>query len=41
MTSRIAQWTIDAHDVDRIAQWWAEALGYAGNESCPLENPQR
>ena len=28
MTSRIGQWTIDVTDVERMGQFWAEALGY-------------
>jgi predicted enzyme related to lactoylglutathione lyase len=28
MTSRFAQWTLDVHDVDRMAQFWSAALGY-------------
>jgi hypothetical protein len=27
VSSRIAQWTIDADDVETVAQFWAEALG--------------
>jgi hypothetical protein len=26
--SRIAQWTLDAHDVDLMARFWSQALGY-------------
>ncbi|WP_308440007.1 VOC family protein [Virgisporangium aliadipatigenens] len=26
--SRFAQWTLDVHDVERMAAFWAEALGY-------------
>jgi catechol 2,3-dioxygenase-like lactoylglutathione lyase family enzyme len=28
MVSRIAQWTLDVHDVDRMAEFWSRALGY-------------
>jgi len=28
MTSRFAQWTMDVHDVDRMARFWAAVLGY-------------
>jgi predicted enzyme related to lactoylglutathione lyase len=28
MTSRIGQWTLDVHDVQVMAQFWAQALGY-------------
>jgi hypothetical protein len=28
MTSRFAQWTLDVHDVDKMAAFWAQALGY-------------
>jgi catechol 2,3-dioxygenase-like lactoylglutathione lyase family enzyme len=28
MTARIAQWTLDVLDVDRMAQFWSAALGY-------------
>jgi predicted enzyme related to lactoylglutathione lyase len=28
MTSRFAQWTLDVHDVDRMARFWSAALGY-------------
>jgi hypothetical protein len=27
MTSRFAQWTLDVHDVDRMARFWSAALG--------------
>lgn len=33
----IAQWTVDARDVARMAEFWAEALGYradAGDDGC-------
>jgi hypothetical protein len=26
--SRIAQWTLDAHDVELMARFWSQALGY-------------
>jgi predicted enzyme related to lactoylglutathione lyase len=28
MVSRFTQWTLDVHDVDRMAAFWAAALGY-------------
>lgn len=28
MTSRFAQWTLDVYDVERMARFWSEALGY-------------
>ncbi len=28
MVSRFAQWTLDVHDVDRMAAFWSAALGY-------------
>jgi catechol 2,3-dioxygenase-like lactoylglutathione lyase family enzyme len=28
MPSRISQWTLDVHDVDRMAAFWSAALGY-------------
>lgn len=28
MTCSIRQWTIDAHDIDLMADFWSEALGY-------------
>ena len=28
MPSRISQWTLDVHDVERMAGFWAAALGY-------------
>jgi len=28
MTSRIGQWTIDVNDVERMARFWSQALGY-------------
>jgi catechol 2,3-dioxygenase-like lactoylglutathione lyase family enzyme len=28
MTSRFAQWTLDVHDVDRMARFWAAVLDY-------------
>jgi predicted enzyme related to lactoylglutathione lyase len=28
MTSRFAQWTLDVHDVEQMAQFWSQALGY-------------
>ena len=28
MTCSIAQWTIDAHDIELMADFWSEALGY-------------
>jgi len=28
MVSRIAQWTLDVQDADRMARFWSEALGY-------------
>jgi hypothetical protein len=28
MTSRLAQWTLDARDVGRMAEFWAAVLGY-------------
>ena len=28
MVSRIAQWTLDVQDVDVMARFWSEALGY-------------
>jgi predicted enzyme related to lactoylglutathione lyase len=28
MTVRITQWTLDVHDVDLMARFWSQALGY-------------
>jgi len=28
MTALFAQWTLDVHDVDQMARFWSEALGY-------------
>ncbi|MDW5325133.1 VOC family protein [Plantactinospora sp. KLBMP9567] len=28
MTSRIAQWTLDVRDVDLMARFWSQVLGY-------------
>jgi catechol 2,3-dioxygenase-like lactoylglutathione lyase family enzyme len=28
MVSRFAQWTLDVHDLDRMAAFWSAALGY-------------
>jgi hypothetical protein len=28
MGTRIAQWTLDVHDVDRMAAFWSAVLGY-------------
>lgn len=28
MSSTIAQWTLDVHDVGRMARFWSEVLGY-------------
>ena len=28
MTSRFAQWTLDVRDVDRMAEFWSQVLGY-------------
>ncbi|CAA9287523.1 MAG: hypothetical protein AVDCRST_MAG41-4115 [uncultured Corynebacteriales bacterium] len=28
MTSRIAQWTLDVRDVERMAEFWSQVLGY-------------
>jgi catechol 2,3-dioxygenase-like lactoylglutathione lyase family enzyme len=28
MTVRVAQWTLDVHDVDRMLAFWSAALGY-------------
>jgi predicted enzyme related to lactoylglutathione lyase len=28
MTSRIAQWTLDVHDVRRMADFWSQVLNY-------------
>jgi hypothetical protein len=28
MTSRFAQWTLDVHDIDTMATFWSQALGY-------------
>ncbi len=28
MTSRIAQWTLDVQDVDRMVRFWSQVLGY-------------
>ena len=28
MVARFAQWTLDVHDVDRMAQFWSAVLGY-------------
>jgi catechol-2,3-dioxygenase len=29
MTVRITQWTLDVHDVDLMARFWSQALGYS------------
>src|SRR5215207_3758667 len=37
MTSRISQWTIDAHDVRLMAEFWGSVLDYridAGDDGC-------
>jgi catechol 2,3-dioxygenase-like lactoylglutathione lyase family enzyme len=28
VTSRFAQWTLDVRDVDRMAEFWSQVLGY-------------
>jgi hypothetical protein len=28
MVSRFRQWTLDVHDVDKMARFWSQALGY-------------
>lgn len=28
MTSSIRQWTLDAHDIDLLASFWSQVLGY-------------
>ncbi|MFI5897303.1 VOC family protein [Actinoplanes sp. NPDC051513] len=28
MVSRFAQWTLDVHDVEQMAEFWSAALGY-------------
>ena len=28
MTSRFAQWTLDVHELDTMATFWSQALGY-------------
>lgn len=28
MVSRFAQWTLDVHDVERMARFWSQVLGY-------------
>jgi len=28
VVSRFDQWTLDVHDVDRMAAFWSQALGY-------------
>lgn len=28
MVSRFAQWTLDAHDVDKMAVYWSQVPGY-------------
>jgi hypothetical protein len=28
MVTRFAQWTLDVHDVQRMAEFWSQALGY-------------
>ena len=28
MTARLAQWTLDVHDVERMLAFWSAALGY-------------
>jgi hypothetical protein len=28
VVSRFDQWTLDVHDVDRMAQFWSQVLGY-------------
>ncbi len=28
MTSRLCQWTLDVHDVETMASFWSQALGY-------------
>jgi catechol 2,3-dioxygenase-like lactoylglutathione lyase family enzyme len=32
MTSRIAQWTLDVHDLDLMATFWSQVLGYRIDE---------
>jgi catechol 2,3-dioxygenase-like lactoylglutathione lyase family enzyme len=32
MTARIAQWTLDVHDLDLMAEFWSKALGYRIDE---------
>jgi predicted enzyme related to lactoylglutathione lyase len=33
MTSRIAQWTLDVHDVTLMTDFWSQALGYEVEKS--------
>ena len=42
MTSRIAQWTFDVTDMERMAEFWSQALGYRpemGNDGCATLHP--
>jgi catechol-2,3-dioxygenase len=37
VTARVAQWTLDVHDVDVMARFWAQVLGFdvdMGNDGC-------
>jgi hypothetical protein len=37
MVSHISQWTLDVHDLDLMARFWSQALGYridAGSNGC-------
>lgn len=37
MVARLAQWTLDVRDVDLMARFWSEALGYRaekGDDGC-------
>jgi hypothetical protein len=42
MTSRISQITLDVHDVETMAAFWSEVLGYTshiGDDGCAHLNP--
>lgn len=37
MVARIAQWTLDVQDIDAMARFWSQALGYRvepGDDGC-------
>ena len=42
MASRITQWTLDVRDVDRMARFWSQVLGYRvdrGDDGCATLYP--